>query len=119
MTQAIYKFPESNRRLEKLISRVERIILTTISQQGLQGLLQKCSLTSIYISPDLSAAKIGLWGENDIESIVERLNNEKKLFNKALTQLGTKRTPKCFFYIDADHPKHLALQASLDKPNND
>ena len=119
MNQAVYKFPESNRRLQKLVARIRKAVLTTISSQGLQSLLNKCFITEIALSPDLSKTSIGIYGDGDIDQAVELLNNEQKTFNKALCALGTKRTPRCYFYRDDEYPKIQALQEALNKSRDD
>ena len=119
MNQTVYKFSDSNRRIEKLIARIRRIVLTTISEQGFQSSLKGCFITDISLSPDLSSTRIGIYGEKNLSEVVSHFNLQQKLFNKALSNLGTKRSPRCSFYADEEYPKLQALQEALNKARDD
>ena len=111
----IYKFPEKNRRLEKMTEHVRRVVLRTIQETIPSSKPFVIHITQIIISPDLSSAKIGIWAEQDIDEKISLLNEKKQSFNKALSKIPSKRTPKCQFFIDHEYEQHQLLLKKLNE----
>lgn len=111
----IYKFPQQNRRLEKMTENVRRVILSTIQEAIPSTNPFVVHITQIVVSPNLSSAKIGIWSDSDLEEKLSTLKDKTYIFNKALSKIPSKRTPKCQFFIDHEYKDHQLLIQKLNE----
>ena len=117
----IYKFPEKNRRIEKLTEKARRIILKAMQSNFPPKVHLSLQVTRIKLSPDLANVKVGLARDTDLANIVDLMNHNTTYFNKELIKLGTKRTPKCRFVADQDYlfeQRIIHSKPSIDDDQN-
>ena len=109
----IYKFPDSNRRIEKLKEKIRRILLKSMRDVMGSSIPLTLHITRLHLSSDLSKVKVGLYCDHDLENHVALMNEKKTHFNKELHSLATKRTPRCQFFADAQY--HIE-QVIINRP---